>query len=268
MNVAIHRLALASIRLDGGTQPRAITDAPTIEEYALAMERGDQFPPLVVFHDGESHWLASGFHRHSALCALGREDAECEVISGTRREAVLYSCGENFAHGMRRTNEDKRRVVRRLLEDEEWQLWSDEQVADRCKVSRRFVGQMREMLRPAVVPDRNKEASRNGSGIRLATRNGTTYPVSPYNQHTYRQPVDDSPPKPRPTAGVREVDEKPRYLAIRGTLDSVDRAMDALPSPETAAVADPDFDLDQAERHARWWKQFAGLLRGKAERAS
>ena len=45
---------------------------------------------------------------------------------------------------MRRTNEDKRRAVTRLLEDAEWAAWSDREIARRAGVSQPFVGSMRE----------------------------------------------------------------------------------------------------------------------------
>lgn len=40
---------------------------------------------------------------------------------------------------MRRTNEDKRRAVMTLLNDEEWSKWSDNEIAKRCGVSNHLV---------------------------------------------------------------------------------------------------------------------------------
>lgn len=47
------------------------------------------------------------------------------------RDAILYSCGANDRHGLRRTNEDKRRAVKKSLEDPEWSGWSSNKIAER-----------------------------------------------------------------------------------------------------------------------------------------
>ena len=39
----------------------------------------------------------------------------CEVIEGTQRDAIIYACGVNSAHGIQRTNPDKQNAVRTML---------------------------------------------------------------------------------------------------------------------------------------------------------
>jgi hypothetical protein len=71
-----------------------------------------KFPRLVVFEDaGKAYWVANGFHRYRAAFRLKRENIECEVRKGGLRQAILYACGANAAHGLRRTNGDKRQAV-------------------------------------------------------------------------------------------------------------------------------------------------------------
>jgi hypothetical protein len=94
--------AIALIRRDGGTQPRAILDRPTISEYAFELRAGAQFPPVVVFHDGTDYWLADGFHRVEAAESIKMTQIAAIVRQGTIREAVLYSVGANATHGLRR----------------------------------------------------------------------------------------------------------------------------------------------------------------------
>jgi uncharacterized ParB-like nuclease family protein len=110
-------LSVAAIRTDGGTQPRSTILRDVVEEYAAAMADGAKFPAITVFYDGAEYWLADGFHRLAATDTAGREKINCDVRQGTRRDAVLHSVGANAAHGMRRTNDDKRRAVRVMLED-------------------------------------------------------------------------------------------------------------------------------------------------------
>ena len=133
----------ARIRRDGGTQPRAATQAAVIADYAEALSSGVVFPPVVVFFDGTDYWLADGFHRDGAHEALGIPQIQCEVRAGTRRDAVLYAVGANEAHGLRRSNDDKRRAVLILLDDEEWSRWSDREIARRVRVGHPLVAELR-----------------------------------------------------------------------------------------------------------------------------
>ncbi len=139
-------LPVSKIRTDGGTQPRAELSAETIGEYQTAMVAGTTFPPVVVFHDQNDYWLADGFHRLEAAKATGATEIAADVRQGTQRDAILFSVGANAAHGLRRTNLDKRRAVERLLRDGEWAKWSDRKIAEACGVTHPFVGKVRAEL--------------------------------------------------------------------------------------------------------------------------
>ncbi|MEM5838726.1 ParB N-terminal domain-containing protein, partial [Pediococcus acidilactici] len=117
-------LRLNQISRDGGTQSRAEINYSVVEEYVEAFREGATFPPVTVYYDGESYWLADGFHRVQAVEAAGIERIAADVRQGTRRDAVLHSVGANACHGLRRTNVDKQRAVETLLQDEEWGEWS------------------------------------------------------------------------------------------------------------------------------------------------
>ncbi|WP_421413199.1 ParB N-terminal domain-containing protein [Agrobacterium tumefaciens] len=141
-----NNIALASISIDGGTQSRASVDQGVVADYADAMRNGAIFPPIVLFHDGKSYWLADGFHRYHALNATGAQRVIADVRQGTRRDAILFSVGANASHGLRRTNEDKRRAVLTLLQDAEWSTWSDNEISKRVGVSATTVGTVRKSL--------------------------------------------------------------------------------------------------------------------------
>ncbi len=140
-----HQLAQSDIQTDGGTQSRTNLNPETVEEYAAAMEAGSEFPAIVVYHDGDKYWLADGFHRLAAWKRVHPEyvPIHADVRQGTRRDAILHSVGANSAHGLRRTNADKRRAVLCLLEDNEWGAWSDREIARRCNVGADLVGALR-----------------------------------------------------------------------------------------------------------------------------
>ncbi len=139
-------LPLEKIKLDGGTQSRADINKVVVEEYAQTIRDGTDFPPVTVFFDGKKHWLADGFHRVAAYRLAGAMEIPTAVHQGTRRDAVLFSVGANASHGLRRTNDDKRRAVTTLLSDKEWSAWSDRQIAKQCGVHHEMVGRLREEL--------------------------------------------------------------------------------------------------------------------------
>jgi hypothetical protein len=137
------KLLLSDIVADYRAQQRAAVDPAVIDDYREAFEAGATFPPVVVFHDGEKHWLADGFCRVEAALAAGVEAILAEIHDGGLRDAILYSVGANESHGLRRTNEDKRCAVMRLLEDEEWSAWSGRDIARQCRVSHPFVSKIK-----------------------------------------------------------------------------------------------------------------------------
>ena len=140
------KLEISLIRLDGGTQPRAELNHDVVTEYADAMKSGAIFPPITVFFDGTEHWLADGFHRLQASKNLALSVIQVDILQGSLRDAVLYSTGANAAHGLRRSNEDKRKAVVTLLLDYEWSQWSDREIARKAGVSDRFTNKLRSEL--------------------------------------------------------------------------------------------------------------------------
>jgi hypothetical protein len=148
------KLEIAKIRIDGDTQPRVSLNQEVIGEYAEAVMLGEAFPPVIVFHDGRDYWLADGFHRYLAHKRAALTEIEAEVHVGALREALLYSVGANDKHGLRRTNEDKRRAVLILLNDPEWSEWSDAEIARRANVSAATVHRIKKSLQLEAKPDR------------------------------------------------------------------------------------------------------------------
>lgn len=161
-------LALALIQIDGGTQSRANVNDQVVNEYAEAIQAGATFPPIVVFYDGKKHWLADGFHRFHAYRKIGREKVAADVRQGTRRDAILHSVGANETHGLRRTNDDKRRAVLTLLGDAEWSAKPERWIAATAHVSHTFVQKVR-AAHLATLPDRPAE--------KQVERGGATYPM-------------------------------------------------------------------------------------------
>jgi hypothetical protein len=139
-------LNLDKIKIDGGTQSRAKIDQDVVAEYADLIKSGTIFPPVTVFYDGVDYILADGFHRYFANRKAGTPNVEVQLHEGTLRDAILYSFSANHSHGLRRTSADKRKAVTAMLEDIEWQDWSDREIAKHCRVSSMLVGTIRKDL--------------------------------------------------------------------------------------------------------------------------
>lgn len=160
-------ISIESLQRDGGTQPRSSISLDTAYEYGEEMKAGAKFPPVVAFYDGKSYWLADGFHRVEGAFSADINQIECEVRQGTLEDAQWYSFGVNQAHGLRRTNEDKKRAVKSALLHPFSTDKSDEKIALHVGCSGEWVRRIRnEMVSSNQLEDRR---------IREVHRGGTTY---------------------------------------------------------------------------------------------
>ena len=129
-------------------QTRAEINWQTVEEYEEEWQNGADFPPLDVFRVDRSgnYVLADGRHRFEAAKRAGKKVILCRIHQGSTRQAFLFGCQANRAHGLRRSNADKRYMVSRFLDDQEWAHWTNLRISDQCGVSHTFVGNMRKEL--------------------------------------------------------------------------------------------------------------------------
>lgn len=133
-------IPIDKIRTDGGTQFRVKLNEATVNEYAEAMKEGAVFPDVIVFGDGGSvYWMADGFHRLAAATQAGTKEIAADVWAGTQRDAVLYSLSANSVHGLRRSNDDKRKAVMFAIRDPELRKQSQHQIAKLCGVTQAMV---------------------------------------------------------------------------------------------------------------------------------
>ncbi len=191
-------IEISRIRRDIACQPREALASETVEEYAAAMKAGAVFPPVTLFNDGNIYWLADGYHRVAGAETAGLDKISAEIKEGDRREAILHSLSANAAHGLRRTYNDKRRAVERMLRDDEWSKWSNRRLAEHCGVSDPFVLAMRKEIVPAGA--NNEHLTRKG-------KDGKSYPAARVSRGVVTD-RDVSQAEPEYEESVRRVDEE------------------------------------------------------------
>lgn len=144
-------LKVSEIRIDGSTQIRKQLNKDKVNEYAEQMEEGVAFPPITVFYDGSSYWLASGFHRLFAEKQRGSETLKVTLMNGTVDEATWFALGDN-KHGLNMTAEDYRRSIEIALNHPKWSTYSNAQIAAHVGVSASTVARVKKErnIKPAT----------------------------------------------------------------------------------------------------------------------
>jgi len=248
---SVQDLAVDGITTDG-TQSRAKISDDVVEEYAAAMREGTKLPPLDVFTDGKNYWLADGFHRFFAALRCEKATIRCHVRQGGKREALKYSLGANSNHGLRRTNEDKRRAVELALSDEEWRKLSDRAIAEMCGVSNTFVGNVRESLEvvqvstvdtSANVPNslrRGRDGKLQPGAKRKKASDGNSDALGKSTESAY-----DGAPTSEATARVAPSQLESRKASTLELISQLRRAME---------------ELDLLEEVDRWLEQMDQLV--------
>ncbi|ODT59410.1 MAG: hypothetical protein ABS73_09840 [Paracoccus sp. SCN 68-21] len=158
------------------------------------------FPPVIVYFDGKDYWLADGFHRVAAWARIGRTEIPTDIRQGDRRRAILHSVAANSAHGLRRTNDDKRRAVLTLLEDDEWGQWSNREIARRCAVSEGLVRSLRDPICAQNADSPTRTVERKGTVYQQNTANIGA--ASKPDQELSVQQIQDNLPEQEPDQGA------------------------------------------------------------------
>lgn len=190
-------IKLALIRIDGETQSRAFINQDAVADYAEAITEGTKLPAVIVFNDGTDHWLADGFHRYHAHRKIGALEMDAEVHPGKQADAKLFAYGANRNHGLRRTNEDKKKAVNGMLTD--FSEWSDSRIAKHVGVDHKTVAAHRtSILGNSQVAPAVRTVKRSGQIYTLSTANigrkdGPAKPIASIDIPVVPVPTADSP---------------------------------------------------------------------------
>ena len=141
-------IALNKIRLDGDTQSRESLSGDVVDEYAELIANGVDFPRCEVLFDGTDYWVIDGFHRINAYLKLSKEQIDCVVREGTREDAEWLALAANKTHGLRRSNKDKEKAVRKALSRPNWRSKCNAVIAKHVGVSAPTVAKYRKETEP------------------------------------------------------------------------------------------------------------------------
>jgi hypothetical protein len=206
-------IQIDAIRIDGGTQSRVAIDERAVTDYADALTAGETFPPVLVFFDGANHWLADGFHRLHANRKIGAVTVSAEVRNGTLQDAKLYAYGANKSHGLRRSNDDKRKAVLGMLAD--FSDWSDSKIAKHVGVDHKTVAAQRQPIlgnsqdasAVRTVERAGKAYQQDISKIGKSPRDKSGYATGPAYEQPVQRGADHVEPTPYSDEGAPSIEE-------------------------------------------------------------
>lgn len=224
-------LPLAQIQLDIEMQTRVLLDDNAVAEYAEAYVAGVELPPVIVFFDGVHHVLADGWHRYRAAERAGLTELPALVRSGSRQDALLFAVGANVAHGVRRTNADKRLIAELLLGEPELATMSDRALGQLAAISHTLVAHVRVLLYKST-----------GTGCQSGTRKGRDGKV----RRLPRRPRDGAP---APLVGEAVDDAARSTVSFEGSTSLHDNTADSSP------IADEDRRAGAVD-HRRYQTQY------------
>jgi len=218
------QLEIRKVRMDGGTQMRAGISPDTVSEYAEHIMDGAEFPPVVVFHDGDNYWLADGFHRVTAYRQSGLDVVPVDIRSGNRTDAVKFALKANAANGMPRTRDDMRRGYEVICANELCDKADTKSVKELLGCSSRWAQELtREARYEAKIQRDQKIASLSEEGKsqrEIAAEVGVSRKVvetvgSKKNSSEMSQSEPRKEPQPHPEESVDKGQPQSRGVGVR-----------------------------------------------------
>lgn len=183
-------LGVSEVTVSHDFQMRQKLSKSTVDEYAeLILTAQSLWPfasPCTVYRVKDELILVDGFHRVAAVTQAGEDQIEAVVIDGSKTDALKAALSANITHGLRRSNDDKRRAVTIALADSGLAKWSDSKLAQLCGVSHPFVGQVRAELVTVTGSAQQKDCIRNGVHI---GSDGKSRPANKASQITQREKI-------------------------------------------------------------------------------
>jgi hypothetical protein len=227
-----------------GMQMRAARDPALVAEYRAAYEaKGPAaLGRLKAVKDPEGwYWTWDGNHRYEAGCEAQVRALPGDVRDGTAEDAAWLATSANKEHGLKRTNEDKRKAVEAALKMRP--EMSNVAIADHCGVSDTTVADARGRLESSSVIPEMRE--------RIVERGGKTYTQKTANRKAA------AGPKSKPAASAPSLRQR---LAEAGVPDDAVTEEDGVTYID---VADGDDGVIRQQPAEEWLRANVAEAAGK-----
>jgi len=166
-----------------GLQTRDGLAKSVVKEYAETLQSGGKLPPVEVIRENRPdedgsvrpiYYLVDGYHRIDAAKRCKRTVIDAEVTDGTFTDAVRRVIKANAAHGLRRSNADKRNALK-MAWDHRQELFggepSNQVLAEACGVSDRTVIRYRPLFTGGDNVTPCARVGKDGKSYQLPTTN-------------------------------------------------------------------------------------------------
>lgn len=200
-------VAIDDLVIDQRLQARVGLDADAVEEYAAAYSNKHKLPPIETFDVEGTLYVVDGFHRVPAAVEAGETFIRVEVAGeGSLDDAIWHAMAVNQGHGVRRTNEDKRRAVRLAVQSAIGREQSSRVIAEHLGVSDMLVGKVRKDWEAGQV-----QTNGTSPPVTRTGKDGKSYPTKPRKAPppTEISEPQEQPDAPEPGASTPLDDDSP-----------------------------------------------------------
>ena len=169
----IKLISIADLTTEG-FQTRAGLCPAVVKEYTDILKNGEQLPPVSVVCDNRPdadgsvrprYYLVDGFHRKDAAIKAGRSMIDASITEGTFTDALRIALKANAAHGLRRTNADKRTALAMAWAHRAELFGTDKptdtDLAETCGVTRMTVYRWKKCNNVTLSPDGSGDNKEN-----------------------------------------------------------------------------------------------------------
>lgn len=190
---------LTDIDFDASPKVRASDSPEVIKQYAESYNTRKPMPPINLFWDSVAKrmYIADGYHRCAAMRALKRKAIDAIVESGTYVDALKFALLANAAHGLPRSQADKRQCVHQALI--QWPTETDRSIGDMCSVDGKTVKLVRdEMIRDAKIVAHEVRVARDGRNVKASAVRNSAQEAGPSEQEPAVPKSEPAVPTPAP----------------------------------------------------------------------
>jgi hypothetical protein len=274
------KMPLRGVTLDKAMQPREKIDGPTVDRYAELLLEGVVMPAVILVYDGETFWLADGYHRVLSHEKAGLPEIEAEIHYGSKLDAVRIALRANADHGKPRSDKDLRRAYRLAVQHDLVDGGDVDGLAKLIACTDRWARELTKDVREAreaELRQKMHELKEQGFSIRkIAEALGVTKGVVQHYFDSLKPAKSDGVPErnnselvqpKEPSAAVDDLEQVEMFAPVetgapeapaepepQAELASEPEA-DAEPSPADDARPQPAAEVDPLAEYNEQWKR-------------